>query len=618
MCGINGFTFKDDALIQKMNTCIKHRGPDQTGFWCNDGISFGHDRLSIIDLSDRGRQPMRDADGRYVIVFNGEIYNFAELKIELQKKYTFVSESDTEVILYAYREYGAACLNKFNGIFALAIWDTATSELFLARDQMGIKPLYYSVHEGKLFFSSEIKSLLAAGVPKSINKEATTFFFNLLYIPEPLTLFEGIFKLPAAHYALWKQRRMQLTRYWKVTNFNDLKDRTAAVDEIATLFDDAVRGQLISDRPVGVFLSGGLDSTAIVGAAKKYSSGSVKTFSVGFDIPEENHKFNADFMLARKTAAYYGTEHNELVVSANDIKNNLSRIAWHLDQPNFNPTAGAIFLLAEAAKKQVAVVLGGDGADELFGGYPRYYYSRLLSKYQMLPRSFQVLITRLLNAAGYAKLAHKSNLPPNTVRALAFLAQDSQTVGRFLHSPYTDQTIIKKHFSEKYFKENQVNDFEKQFMNLDRQSWLVDESLQRTDTMTMAFGLEERVPILDKRLVELAYQIPTAWKIDLFQGTPRNFQGKSIWRDAIMPYLPPHVLNQKKRGWFTPMAKWLRTDLRSTVEEILTPGNLDENIFDREGVQKMWRDHLSGQRYNLNSIWAIVMWQVWFNEYFKK
>ncbi len=618
MCGINGFSFKDEALIQKMNACIKHRGPDQTDFWCADGVSFGHDRLSIIDLSERGRQPMRDAEGRFIIIFNGEIYNFAELKAELQKKYTFVSESDTEVILYAYREYGPACLDKFNGIFALAIWDTATSELFLARDQMGIKPLYYTINQGKLFFSSEIKSLLAAGVPKSINKEATTFFFNLLYIPEPQTLFEGISKLPAAHYAVWKQGKLQVTRYWQVTNFTNLKNRREAAQQIAAVFDDAVRGQLISDRPVGVFLSGGLDSTAIVGVTKKYSTGPVKTFSVGFDIPEDSNKFNADFVLARKTAAYYATDHHELVVSAKDIKNNLSQIAWHLDQPNFNPTAGAIFLLAQAAKKQVAVVLGGDGADELFGGYPRYYYSRLLSKYQLLPQSLRRVFAALLQTTGHTALAAKSNLSPDAERVVAFLAQDARGVAQFLKPHYRDSALVAEHFNKRYFKENKNVDFEKQFMNIDRQSWLVDESLQRTDTMTMAFGLEERVPILDRRLVELAYRIPTAWKINILQSTPRNFQGKTIWREAIMPYLPAHVLNQKKRGWFTPMAKWLRGDLKDVVSEIIAPSNLDEALFDRAGVQKMWQDHCSGKRYNLNSIWAVVMWQVWYTEFFKK
>ncbi len=617
MCGINGFTFHNPDLVKKMNQVTRHRGPDATDFWCGENISFGHNRLAIIDLSEHAAQPMHDRSGRYSIVFNGEIYNFQELKKELEKKYTFFSESDTEVILYAYQEYGSACVEKLNGIFAFAIWDAAGQELFIARDQLGIKPFYYVEHRGQLIFSSEIKGLLAHGIERKVSHRAAHFFFNLLYVPEPLTLFDGIYKLPAAHRGIFKNGTLTLERYWQVSDFSNLTSRTTATDSVKTLFDDAVRRQLISDRPVGIFLSGGLDSTAVLGAAKKYLSSKIATFSVGFDVGPENGKFNADFELARKTARWYGTDHHELRISAKDVRDNLPKIAWHLDEPNFNPTAAAIFLLSREAKKQVAVVLGGDGADELFGGYPRYYYSYLLTQYQKSPKTLRRAAEGALGALGKGTLATKLGLPPGSRRILAFLAQSEAHVREVFNPEFGDRSVMEDYFNQQFFAAGIQSDVEKQSMNIDRQSWLVDESLLRTDKMTMAFGLEERVPILDRRLVELSYRIPTKWKISLLNNRPKNFQGKSIWREAILPYIPPHILNQEKRGWFTPMAKWLRGDLKNTVAEIIAPGNLDEAFFNRQGVQKMWADHLSGKRYNLNSIWAIVMWQLWQQEFFK-
>jgi asparagine synthase (glutamine-hydrolysing) len=618
MCGINGFTFNDIERVQKMNAVLEHRGPDQTDYWCSDGISLGHDRLAIIDLSERGKQPMFDAEKRFSIVFNGEIYNFQEIRKELESKYTFVSGSDTEVILYAYREYGANCLHKFNGIFAFAIWDALKKELFIARDQMGIKPLYYAEHDGKLYFSSEIKGLLAAGVPRTINKEAVPFYFNLLYIPEPQTLFKGVYKLPAAHFGRWKDGHLETTRYFEIADFTNYTDYSLAVHDIKEIFDDSVKHQLISDRPVGVFLSGGLDSTAVLGAVMKQGRGAVKTFSIGFDVEIQKEKFNADALLAKQTAKVYGTDHYEYTLSAKDVVDNLRAIAWHLDQPNFNPTAAAIFVLSREAKKDVAVVLGGDGADELFGGYPRYYYSRLLSLYQKaIPSLVRLPAAYLLRALRYPSLAEKSSLPPGARRVMSFLSQKPFATQSFLQPAFADQRQVERHFSERYFGTILKDDFEKQFMNLDRQSWLVDESLTRTDAMTMAFGLEERVPILDRRLVELAYKIPTSWKINVFKNSAAHFQGKDIWREAIGSYLPKHVLDQEKRGWFTPMSKWLRADLKPLVDELLSPANLDPEFFDVAGVQVLWQNHLSGKQYNLNSIWALVMWQMWYNVFFK-
>lgn len=601
MCGINGFNFKNQELILKMNQLTRHRGPDATDFWLGENISLGHNRLSIIDLSPRANQPMGDAQKQVVIVFNGEIYNFHELRKELEKKYSFQSQSDTEVVIYSYLEYGKDCVKKFNGIFAFAIWDVRRRELFLARDKMGIKPLYYYWDGDRFVFSSEIKAILAHNVSRQVDEEAFNLYFQLLYIPEPHTMFQGIRKLPAASHLTFKDGGMSIKKYWEVDDFSNLTSFNGAKVQIGDLFRDSVRQQLVSDRPLGVYLSGGLDSTAVLGAVSEFHQGSVKTFSVGFKDSQDPEKFNADFLLARKTAEFYSTDHHELLIGSEDIKNNLEKIVWHLDEPNFNPTAGAIFLLSQLAKQTVAVVLGGDGGDELFGGYPRYYYSAWISMAQCLAPA---MIRGLISS--------KLNLPVNEQRIAAFLCQKPGLLAKVISGQVLNQGAAIEYLQQKYFNLcNPVRDFEKQFMNLDRQSWLVDESLMRTDKMTMAFGLEERVPILDYRLVELANRLPTRWKISLLRNRPKNFQGKLIWREAIKNYLPPHILNQKKRGWFTPMAKWLRGGLRQPVEEILFDHSAEDSFFNLTELEKVWQNHLSGKEYNLNIIWAVVMWKLW-------
>ncbi|MBI5728705.1 MAG: asparagine synthase (glutamine-hydrolyzing) [Candidatus Magasanikbacteria bacterium] len=615
MCGINGFNFKNAELIQKMNERTHHRGPDRTDLFVGETISLGHNRLSIIDLSERGKQPMWDAARELVIVFNGEIYNFQELRQELEKKYLFRSQSDTEVILYAYREWGIECVKKFNGIFAFALWDMRTNELYLARDQSGVKPLYYFYDGTRLIFSSEIKSLLVHDIPREVDPEAFNLYFQLLYIPEPYTMFRGIKKLPAASYLKLHGATVVIKKYWQVDRFEDLGLYEDAKKEIRRLFDDSVKRQLISDRPVGVFLSGGLDSTAVLGRVKQCSAGSVKTFSVGFSVQNSQEKFNADFFLARQTAKFYGTDHYELTISAKDIENNLATIAWHLDEPNFNPTAGAIFLLSKMAKEQVAVVLGGDGADELFGGYPRYFYSNLISRYQRLPRTVRSLGGAVLRIAGKDMVVRQLALPPNEQRALAFLAQKEALLSRVINPGVYRPKVSEYYLHQRYFSGGNLGDFEKQFMQLDRQSWLVDESLLRSDKMTMAHGLEERVPILDYRLVELAARIPTHWKMKTNLSNWHRFQGKYIWREAIREYLPDHLLREEKRGWFTPMAKWLRAELRSPVEKILS--RLEPAYFNQEAVREVWQKHLTGEVYNLNIIWAMVMWQLWYEQFIK-
>ena len=617
MCGINGFNFSDPTLVRKMNSATAHRGPDESDVWVGDGVSLGHNRLAIIDLSPRGHQPMWDAVRELVIVFNGEIYNYQELRAELELEYQFQSQSDTEVILNAYKKYGADCVKKFNGIFAFAIYNPQTQDLFLARDHAGVKPLYYYQDGDRFIFSSEIKGILEHPVPRAVDQEAFNLFFQVLYVPEPFTMFAGIKKLPAAHYATVSGGKLNLFKYWQSAPAKPAESYHQTAVTIKNIFRDSVKHQLISDRPVGIFLSGGFDSTAVLGAATEFHTGSIKTFSVGFKNSLDTEKFNADLVLARKTAKYYHTDHTELMIGPKDIWSALEKIVWHFDEPNFNATAGAIYLLAEEAKKSVAVVLGGDGADELFGGYPRYHYSRLLSLYGRLGALGQAGIW-LARKIGQKETADHLTLEPNENRVLAFLAQKPALLAKIIAFEKLDLTAAQSYFKARYFSKPFLQpDFENYFMHIDREGWLIDESLVRTDKMAMAHGLEVRVPILDPRLIALSETIPVGWKFSAWQN-PRRFQGKKIWKEAIGEYLPPHVLNQPKRGWFTPMAKWLRGDLREPVAEILAEAGKNSAYFNAAAIEKIWQEHLTGQTYNLNSIWAIVMWQLWYNRFIKK
>src|SRR3989344_4714244 len=349
MCGINGFTFRDEDLILQMNRVTAHRGPDGTDIILDEHISLGHNRLSIIDLSPDAAQPMKNAAGTNVIVFNGEIYNYRELREELKSSYSFRTASDTEVILAAYERWGGDCIRRFNGIFAFAIWDSKREELFLARDHAGVKPLYYFWDGIRFIFSSEIKAILCHDIPRRVDRQAANLYFHVLYVPAPYTMLEGIQKVLPAHFLRLKNGQLEDKEYWRVGDFQNIESREDARTRIRELFDDSVKHQLISDRPIGVFLSGGMDSTAVLGAAQKEAGHAMKTYTVGFDVAQSREKFNADMMLARTTAEHYRTDHHEIMISARDIRDNLEAVAWHLDEPNFNPTAVAMFLLAREA-----------------------------------------------------------------------------------------------------------------------------------------------------------------------------------------------------------------------------------------------------------------------------
>lgn len=605
MCGINGFNFKDELLVTKMNEVTKHRGPDSSGIFLDEEVSFGHNRLSIIDVSDRASQPMYSDDENLVIIFNGEIYNFKELKKEL-KDYLFKTDSDTEVILASYKKWGKDCVKKFNGIFAFAIWDKKTKELFVVRDQMGIKPLYYFWDGKKFIFSSEIKAILEHKVPRILNKEAFNHYLRVLYVPEPHTMFKGIYKLPPASFGVLKEGELNITKYWELTEGKKLDfSKKEIIKQLKQKILNSVERQLISDRPLGIYLSGGIDSSVVLHNVSKLRS-KIDTFSIGFDLTEaeESEKFNADFNLAKKTANYYGTNHHEVFLQSKDVVNIFKKAVWNMDEPIANATCIAQMALANFAKKDVDVVLGGDGGDELFGGYERYKLSLVASYYQKFP----LFLRKLLNKHPKFK---KLNTPQGIERFALFLFQKDPILERVVDKNISDKNISYDFFDKKYFEDNKERSFEEVFMETDRRSWLVDESLMKTDKMSMAYGLEQRVPLLDKELVEFAKIIPLKFKLNLFDT-------KIILKEAYKKDLPGFLFNQPKRGWFSPGAKWLRhPEIYKMAQEVLSENYYSEtkNIFNWSEVEKVLEDHYNKKEYNLTIIWAILTFQIWAKRY---
>lgn len=613
MCGINGFNWQSQDLIAKMNNKIQHRGPDDQGIFLAPDFSLGHCRLSILDLSPKGKQPMTYKN--LTVVFNGEIYNFLELKAELEKSgYQFTSQSDTEVVLKAYHAWGREAIKKFNGIFALAIFDNQKQELFFARDQLGIKPFYYYQHQGKFIFSSEIIGLLAhRDIDRSIVPERLSFIIKLSCLPGDLTMFKYIHQLPAAHWGIWRDQKLTLERYWQPQDFSNINNYQEAQGRLRELLTDAVRRQLISDVPVGVFLSGGIDSSIIAQLAAQLSSKKIKTFSVGFEVAYGEEKYNADFRLAKRTADYLGADHHEVLIKSGQVLDYMKLMAEKIDWPNAMTTSVPSFWLSKFAKEQVSVVLGGDGGDELFGGYPRYQLSLYVSWWRKLPAPLRKkILPQLLAGLGRGSAVQRLNQTSDLSRYVDLKCHqeaDAFKVAKTIYQPQlVDDYLLANYFSAAL----PTDDFEKYFMWVDTQTWLVDHSLIRTDKTTMNFGLEERVPLLDVRLAELSLRIPSRFKVDFWRT-------KKILKDAFRSELPSYLFNQPKRGWLSPASQWLRGELKDFAQDVLSESYVPESqeFFDFREVAKILSGHLSGEKYNLHLIWILLTWQLWYKNILK-
>jgi asparagine synthase (glutamine-hydrolysing) len=615
MCGICGFTWKDEDLVRRMTDRLAHRGPDQDGVYCDDRISLGHRRLSIIDLSELGRQPIANEDGRIQVVFNGEIYNFAEIRERLEAKgHTFRGHSDSETIVHAYEEYGRDCVNHFQGMFAFAVWDRVENELFLARDRMGIKPLYYTVVNQQLLFASEIKSLLACdGLERRLNRQALYHYLGHEFVPGPLTMFEGIFKLPAGHSLTWRDGKYEASEWWDL-RYEDPPTLTSvdeAVDLIRNQMDEAVRSRLVSDVPLGAFLSGGLDSSAIVAMMRKHISGTLRTFTIGYE-----DKSFSELEYATKVSDYFGTENEVLMV--NEMTPELiDKSIWHLDEPMTDLSSIPLMLLCARAKQDVSVILSGEGGDEVFAGYDRFKASKLNRMYSVLPRAVRekMVAPILMSMPDRPQKKGAVNMLKRFVEGSLLPDEAEQIRWQFFCSKDLESRLFNYAFKEdvqmdpfgplracrsKCTTRDRVN----AELYTDTRFVMVDSVLMKVDKMSMASALEIRVPFLDHRLIELAARIPGNLKL-------KGFETKHIFRKALEGYLPHDIVYRGKQGYSLPVKHLLRTQLKDYMTELLMTSPVIRENMNVDYVQQLIDEHVASKHNHNHVLWGMINTAVW-------
>lgn len=601
MCGISGFNWKDEGKIKAMTESLSYRGPDAEGFFLDEGISLGHNRLSIIDLSVIANQPMVDNLGELVVVFNGEIYNFQEIRKELENEYNFKTKGDTEVILAGYQKWGKTLVSRLNGMFAFAIWDKRDNSLFCARDHLGMKPFYYFWDGESFIFASEIKGLFVHDFPRKLNLEAFNHYFRVLYTPEPMTMIKNIYKLPSFHTLFLKDKKITIESYDnEETKLIDVS-YSDATKLLKNKVLDSVRRHLISDVPIGVYLSGGIDSSLILASTLNFCK-NIETFSVGFDLKnkELENKFNCDLELAKRTAKFFGVKHNQIIVSVQDVISSFSEMMLHNSDPISNPTAIAMMLLSRFAKDKATVVLTGNAGDELFGGYNRYRIALWADFYKKLPRFLRSIGNK------YPKISQLDNSSSVDLFSQFMFEKDFRLIPVLSSLAFLPNSTIKKYFYDKFFS-GQIRDSARLFMEADQRGWLPDHFFMLSDKMSMSNALEERMPLADKELLYFSRSIPRSYKVDLFRT-------KKILKDAFRDDLPGFLFDQPKRGWFSPAAKWFRDpDFSKFAKEIFSSDYYkgSRDLFDWPNVQEMFEKHVDKREYNLTILWAILTFQVW-------
>ena len=646
MCGLAGFIDSScetgpeelSSIAKRMADTLCHRGPDDFGEWVDSeaGIGLGHRRLSIIDLSARGHQPMHSECGRYVVAYNGEIYNFKGLRQGLEKLgNTFRSQSDTEVLLTAISQWGLkAAVNRFNGMFAFALWDRKDRSLHLVRDRLGIKPLYYGVVGKTFLFGSELKALRAhPGFKGDINRDAVSRYLRYSYIPNPHSIYSGIYKLTPGSIvsidASLGRFDVRCENYWSFADvasqgldsqFQGTEDE--AVGQLDTLLRDAVKLRMEADVPLGAFLSGGVDSSTVVALMQDQHSSRVKTFSLGFYEPQYNE---AEY--AKAVANHLGTDHTELYVTSEDAREVIPKLAAMYDEPFSDSSQIPTFLVSELARQHVTVSLTGDGGDELFCGYHHYALGRKIRNVtlrtprlarQALAKAITSVPVGVLNKGfGWVNpLIGRFGCPGlighrlHKLSALLTL-EDPDALRMALVSYWDDTESLVIGGSEALLPANAVgggvvlSDFSHRMMYLDTMTYLPDDILSKIDRASMSVGLEVRVPLLDHRVVEFAWQIPMSMKV-------RDGEGKWLLRQVLNRYLPSKLTERPKMGFAMPVDSWLRGPLRTWSEELLDEKRLrSEGIFDPKPIRAKWVEHLSGSRNWSAQIWSVLMFQGW-------
>lgn len=628
MCGIWGrISFKgqipiDASVLMAVDAALSHRGPDDHGVWQGDTICLGIRRLSIIDPAG-GAQPIWNEDYTCCIVYNGELYNFLDLRPELQARgHVFRTRSDTEVILHAYEEWGPECLRRANGMFAFAIWDNRKKTLFLARDRIGEKPLYYYRDSDRLFFASEIKAILAdPSVPRQLNFRGLANYLALGHAVAPETIYQNIYKLLPGHYLLTKDAHVKIVQYWDVGEEPQLPDGSVAkeeeyADRLLNLLDDSVRRRMIADVPMGAFLSGGVDSSTVVALMKRHSSSPVKTFSLGFLIGGTYDELPD----ARHVAEYLGTEHHELQVGDVDLVETHRTLVYHYDEP-FGDAAGfPLYLLSRFAREHVKVVLTGDGGDELFGGYRRYVADQLAVIYRSLPgfladTPVTGILDRLPRPRRVTQAVQTLPITDPARRYAARLVLFTPEMQAELLRPDVHASVLNHDPVWRYplyyagLNSSAAADHFNRLMYVDLKTRLPDLYLEKTDKATMACSLEARMPLLDHRLVELAFQIPGHYKI-------RGTSTKRIFKRAVSRLIPPSVLQKPKHGFSVPTDPWFRNELKSyTFDVLLDERTRRRGYFNAPVVERLWREHLEGRRVWDKHLWLLLNFELWHRLY---
>lgn len=611
MCGIVGIIDTRSAVnsgrLRVAAATLLKRGPDDSGVWISDGVGFGHQRLAILDPTPAGRQPMTSSDGRFVIVFNGEIYNFLDLRQQLEKNgRTWQSRCDTEVILAAYAEWGTECLEKFHGMFAFAIFDRQRRCLFAARDRTGVKPFYYHHCPSCFAFASRPRALLALlpELPRGIDQQALRLYLESGYVPAPYSIYREIHKLPPAHYLLVEDSHLTVRRYWdyrQIATDASWENRTEEdlLDELDGIVSRSVRSRLISDVPLGVFLSGGIDSSLVAGMMAKRASGPVKTFSIGFkeeDYDESGH--------ALAVAQHLDTEHYSERLKIDDLLELMPRYGEEFDEPFFDSSAFPMMAVSRLARRHVTVSLSGDGGDEFFGGYSYYRIVQRLAAFFKLPATMRAAAISLVGSARQHKfqLLAGALRQPDVLAAFAFVRSIDKDFSGVLQPELMRRTLsMGELFSDAAgaFPPNLPPS--EQAMRLDAFYTLPDDYLQKVDVATMAFSLEAREPLLDHELVEWSMRLPLKWKI-------RGSENKYLLRRLAYRYVPRKLLDRPKQGFEVPLDRWLRGSLKGWATERLNSRELFEDIpLNQAKTLELFRLHCSGKRNVHPLLWAILM-----------
>jgi asparagine synthase (glutamine-hydrolysing) len=625
MCGITGWANLDartpppdgaGELLRSMCDRMFHRGPDSEGYVVGDGIALGMRRLAIIDLMT-GEQPAYNEDQSIAVVLNGEIYNYRELRADLETRgHIFQSASDTEVLPHLYEEYGRDMVHHLNGMFAFALWDENRRRLFIARDRFGEKPLYWGIFDRTLLFASEPKVLLAhPSVRPDLNINALRQYLSFDYVPAPLSIYEGINKLPAAHSLTLEDGRTEVRSYWRLSyqTHQPVPSVDEAAERLRDLMEDSVRMRLVSDVPLGILLSGGIDSSLVTAMAVRTSPETVKTFSISF----AESSFD-ESQYARRVAQYLGTDHHEERFSASIAANLVSEIGAWMDEPMSDPSLVPTYLLSRFTRKHVTVALGGDGGDELFAGYPMYFGHRMARAYNRLPRfvrnglieplvralpvktknlSFDYRARRFISASHYDEVAR------HHVWFGSFTPRDQEILLTDVARQATESDVYRD--ARRMFAECDSNDLTECMQSLDTQLYLAEDILTKVDRASMAVSLEVRAPYLDPRVAEFAASLPSHYKL-------HGYTSKYILKRAAKGLVPSFVWRRGKKGFGVPFAKWLKGDLRPLARDLLSPERLRRGgLFNPDYVARLQDEHERGVANHRKLLWTLLSFELW-------